>query len=187
MSAEAAAFTRSVGAKPTRETTPAVETLREAELEKRSRGTPCGSPLPPPSREGHLGDHRTVPGQPCQRPPLNKGGDEGGVALSQPSSSLIAERGSEDAGVGVGVGVSRRDGKGLAVGARRGDVLSGDHQDEGGVSARGETMWSRRRKEKEAEEAAARKEAARAKKMRAEMVLEVRYMTGCYGRRSTYQ
>lgn len=181
-----AASATSVGAKPIRgAAVVTVETLREAELEKRSRGTPCGSPLPPPSREGHLGDHQPVPEQPCQRPPLNKGGEEGGVALSQPSSSLIAERGSEEAGVGIGV--SYRDVKGLAVGARRGDILSGNHHDEGGVSARGETMWSRRRKQKEAEEAAARKEAARTKKMRAEMVLEVQYMTGCYGRRSTYQ
>lgn len=80
-------------------------------------------------------------------------GEAGGAVRSHPSSSLLAEHGSEEAGIGVGVGagISQRAG-------------------------RGETLWSRRRRQKEAEETAARKEAERAKKMRAEMVLEVLYI-----------
>lgn len=168
------------GDTPTRGATETVNTLRETNLEKRLRETPCASPLPSPSRDGYLGDHRDVPQQPCQHRPPNEVDEVGGAVPSHPSSSLLAEHGSEEAGVGVGVGagILERDEKGFAVGTRREDILRGNHHDKGGVSTRGETLWSRRRRQKEAEEAAARKEAVRAKKMRAEMVLEVLYIPG---------
>lgn len=149
----------------------AVGTSRETKLETPSRETPCASPLPSPSRERYLGDHQAVSLQPLQHPPLNEVAEVNGVVLSHPSS-MVAEHGSEEAAIGVGIEVSSGDGKEFAVGARREDVVLGEH-DKGGASTREDTLWSRLRKQKEADEAAARKEAMRAKKMRAEMVLEV--------------
>lgn len=87
--------------------------------------------------------------------------EEGGVAGSHPGSSLVAEDGSEEAGVGVVPGE-------VAVGVRR-----GGEREKGGVANQGGSLWSRLRREKEAEDAAAREEEKRAKKIRAGMVREV--------------